>query len=83
MLYGPQNARSIYGLAKQVIDAGLYPEGSSSDVFLKQLIADADAYVEPKEPEEPEKPSEPEEPSEESTETEKEQEQKDIENEEI
>ena len=49
VLYGPQNARSIYGLAKQVMDAGLYPEGSSSDVFLKQLIADADAYVEEEE----------------------------------
>ena len=69
VLYGPQNARSIYGLAKQVIDAGLYPEGSNSDVFLKQLIADADAYVEPKEPEEQE---ESQEPSEDNTGTENE-----------
>ncbi len=49
VVYGPQNARSIYGLAKQVIDAGLYSEGSSSDVFLRQLISDADAYVETQE----------------------------------
>lgn len=94
VLYGPQNARSIYGLAKQVIEAGAYPEGSSSDVFLKQLIADADAYVEPKEPEEPSEPEgpsepgesgeeEPQEPSKGSTDTEKEEEQKDIENEEV
>lgn len=44
VVYGPQNAKSIYSLAKQVIAANLYPEGSSSDLFLKQLISDADAY---------------------------------------
>ena len=44
VVYGPQNAKSIYSLAKQVIAANLYPEGSSSDLFLKQLISDADDY---------------------------------------
>lgn len=95
VVYGPQNSRSIYGLAQQVIAAGLYPEGSNADVFLKQLVTDADAYVEPKEPEEPEEPGgsegpqefeEPEksqEPSEEDAETEKEEEQKDSKDEEI
>ena len=44
VVYGVQNARSIYVLAQQVIAAGMYPEGSNPDLFLKQLISDADAY---------------------------------------
>ena len=45
VLYGPQNGKSIYTLAKQVIDAKLYEEGSSADLFLKQLVSDADEYA--------------------------------------
>jgi len=44
VLYGPQNQKSIYGLAQQIVAANAYPEGSNPDVFLKQLISDADAY---------------------------------------
>ena len=46
VLYGPQNGKSIYALAKQVLETNIYEEGSSADQFLRQLIADADAYVE-------------------------------------
>ena len=46
VLYGPQNGKSIYALAKQVLETNIYAEGSSAELFLKQLIADADAYVE-------------------------------------
>ncbi len=42
-LYGPTVARSIYGLAGQLIEQGTYPEGSDADVFLRKLIGDADA----------------------------------------
>lgn len=45
VVYGSQNSKSIYGLAKQVLAAGIYTEGSSPDLFLKQLISDADAYT--------------------------------------
>ena len=45
VLYGPQNGKSIYALAKQVIDAKLYEEGGSADLFLKQLVSDADEYA--------------------------------------
>lgn len=40
-LYGPVVARSIYGLAEQVLAIGQYPAGSAAELFLKQLIADA------------------------------------------
>lgn len=42
-LYGPTVYRSIYNLAKQLLNLGQYAEGSSADLFLKQLISDADA----------------------------------------
>lgn len=41
-LYGPVMARSIYSLAKQVLQAGTYPPGSDAEVFLQQMITDAD-----------------------------------------
>ena len=44
-LYGPVVARSIYGLAGQLIQQGTYPEGSEADAFLRKLIGDADALV--------------------------------------
>lgn len=43
IVYGPVVAKSIYSLAQQVLDAGTYTPGSDADVFLRQLIADADA----------------------------------------
>ncbi|MDE6517544.1 MAG: hypothetical protein K2L18_06835, partial [Acetatifactor sp.] len=42
-LYGPVVARSIYNLSKQLLDMGLYPEGSETANFLQQLVSDADA----------------------------------------
>lgn len=42
-IYGPVVARSIYSLAQQVVNAGTYTQGSDADVFLRKLIADADA----------------------------------------
>ena len=42
-LYGPAVSRSIYSLAQQILGLGQYAEGSSADVFLRQLISDADA----------------------------------------
>ncbi len=41
VVYGPVVARSIYNLAETVLRAGLYPEGSSAEAFLEQLISDA------------------------------------------
>ena len=41
-LYGPTVWRSIYSLAQQVLNNGQYPQGSSADQFLRQLITDAD-----------------------------------------
>ncbi len=49
VIYGPAVAKSIYDLAKQVLAAGMYEEGTSADLFLKQLIADSDALKEPEE----------------------------------
>lgn len=43
IFYGSTVARSIYSLAEQVLNAGTYPRGTEADVFLRQLIADADA----------------------------------------
>ena len=45
VIYGPQRVKSIYDLAKQLIESNRYAEGSGPDVFLKQLITDADNYV--------------------------------------
>ena len=42
-LYGPVMARNIYGLSRQLLDMGLYPEGSETANFLQQLVNDADA----------------------------------------
>lgn len=42
-IYGPARARSIYDLAKQLIENGSYPQGSASYEFLQKLIGDADA----------------------------------------
>ena len=42
-LYGPVVARSIYNLSRQLLDMGLYPEGSETANFLQQLVSDADA----------------------------------------
>ena len=44
-LYGPTVAKSIYDLAKLVVDAGTYAPGSDADTFLRKLISDADNYV--------------------------------------
>ncbi len=42
-LYGPVVAKSIYDLSRQLLDMGLYPEGSETFNFLQQLVNDADA----------------------------------------
>ncbi len=42
-IYGPVVAKSIYSLAQQVLNAGTYVQGSEQDLFLRGLIADADA----------------------------------------
>lgn len=42
-IYGPVVARSIYALAQQMLQMGTYPQGSDADLFLRQLISDADA----------------------------------------
>ncbi len=41
-LYGPPVAKSIYSLAEQVLASQQYEQGSSADLFLRQLITDAD-----------------------------------------
>ncbi len=43
-LYGPIRARSIYSLAKQLLEINTYAPGTDAYNFLQQLIADADAY---------------------------------------
>ncbi len=40
-LYGPPVAKSIYSIAQQLLASGQYARGSSPDVFLRKLIADA------------------------------------------
>ena len=45
-VYGPPMARSIYYLAQRFLDQGLYEDGSSADLFLKQIVGDADAVTE-------------------------------------
>ncbi len=44
-LYGPARAKSIYDLAKQLIDTGSYAPGSDADNFLRKLISDADSLT--------------------------------------
>ncbi len=41
-LYGPSVQKSIYSIAQLMISEGKYDEGSSVDLFLRQLIIDAD-----------------------------------------
>ncbi len=41
VVYGPIVARSIYTLAQQVLNMGLYAGGSEADAFLRTLIQDA------------------------------------------
>lgn len=42
-IYGPVVAKSIYSLAQQILDSGIYKSGSEAEVFLRKLIADANA----------------------------------------
>ncbi len=42
-IYGPTMARSIYSLSQQLIGMGIYTPGSNADVFLRQIVSDADA----------------------------------------
>lgn len=42
ILYGPPVAKSIYSLARQVLNMGTYAPGSEADLFLRKLISDAD-----------------------------------------
>lgn len=46
IIYGPTVAKSIYSVAEQLIDMGIYKKGSQTDKFLRKLIADADALDE-------------------------------------
>jgi hypothetical protein len=41
-LYGPPRSSNIYYLAKRALDSGIYAAGSAPDLFLRQLISDAD-----------------------------------------
>ena len=43
ILYGPPVARSIYNLAERLLATGQYPEGTSANNFMKELIVAADA----------------------------------------
>lgn len=45
-IYGPVVAKSIYSLAQQILDSGIYKSGSEADLFLRKLITDADALPE-------------------------------------
>lgn len=42
-VYGPAVPRSIYALARQLIDMGSYESGTEAYAFLQKLIGDADA----------------------------------------
>ena len=46
LIYGPVQARSIYDLAKQLLNRGSYPEGSDAGLFLQKLVSDADSLGE-------------------------------------
>ncbi len=41
-IYGPTVWKSIYELSEQLLNLGIYKEGSVANVFLKKLISDAD-----------------------------------------
>lgn len=41
VIYGPVRARSMTGLATQVLDSGAYEKDSAEDLFLRQLLEDA------------------------------------------
>lgn len=43
--YGPPQARSIYNLAKQLLDKGIYEQGSEPYQFLCNIIKEADALT--------------------------------------
>ena len=45
IIYGPKVPRSIYYLAKQVMDLGIYGEETEAYGFLQQIISDADALA--------------------------------------
>lgn len=47
VVYGPVTYRSIYALAKQLLDSGNYEAGTDAYTFLSKLIADADALDAP------------------------------------
>ena len=42
-LYGPPVAKSIYSLAKQLVEQGVYAKGTDADTYLRKLISDADS----------------------------------------
>lgn len=46
--YGPAQARSIYNLAQQLLDKGIYEQGTDTYWFLRNIINDADGL--PREP---------------------------------
>ncbi len=52
IFYGPIVAKSIYELAEISLAGGSYEEGSSADLFLKQIIADAEALRPEEKPDE-------------------------------
>lgn len=56
VFYGPVVAKSIYELAEILLANNYYEEGSSADLFLKQLISDADALKKDEEQPDEEKP---------------------------
>ena len=43
IIYGPARARSIYELARVLLNNGTYEQGSESYAFLQKLVSDADA----------------------------------------
>lgn len=43
ILYGPAVSRSIYALARQLLEKGSYENGTEAHTFLQKLISDADA----------------------------------------
>ena len=49
VIYGQIVARNIYYLAERSLNRGEFKEGSAADLFLKKLIADADALETPDE----------------------------------
>jgi len=47
VVYGPVTHRSIYALAKQLLDSGSYQPGTDAHTFLSKLISDADGLENP------------------------------------